>query len=75
MAEPLVTPVVDPRRGCLLVATPLLEDPNFRRSVVFMIEHGSEGSLGVVINRPSTRLLEPLLPDWLTSEVVSPMFS
>ena len=72
MAEPLVTPVVDPRRGCLLVATPLLEDPNFRRSVVFMIEHGSEGSLGVVINRPSTRLLEPLLPDWLTSEVVSP---
>lgn len=72
MTEPLVTPVVDPRRGCLLVATPLLEDPNFRRSVIFVIEHGAEGSLGVVLNRPSTRSLEPLLPEWATSEIVSP---
>ncbi|MFL2985749.1 MAG: YqgE/AlgH family protein [Candidatus Poriferisodalaceae bacterium] len=72
MAQPLVTPVVVPDRGCLLVATPQLEDPNFRRSVVLMIEHGPEGSLGVVLNRPSTESLESLLPTWLTSELSSP---
>ena len=72
MAEPLVTPIVVPHRGSLLVATPQLEDPNFRRSVILMIEHGQEGSLGVVLNRPSTDSLETLLPTWLTSEVSSP---
>ena len=36
-----------------------------------MIEHGQEGSLGVVLNRPSTRSLETLLPTWLKSEVSS----
>ena len=72
MSEPLVTPVADPRRGCLLVATPLLEDPNFRRSVIFVIEHGSEGSLGVVLNRPWTRSSEPPLPKWLARKVILP---
>jgi hypothetical protein len=37
----------------LLVATPMLLDPNFFRTVVFMIEHTDEAALGVVINRPS----------------------
>lgn len=72
MTEPLLTPVPEPRRGCLLVATPLLEDPNFRHSVIFMIEHGEEGSIGVVLNRPSTRSLESLLPEWPISGMTSP---
>ena len=38
--------------GRLLVASPLLVDPNFYRTVVFMIEHDAEGALGVVLNRP-----------------------
>lgn len=37
-----------------LVAAPSLLDPNFRRSVVLLIEHGTEGSLGFVVNREST---------------------
>jgi putative transcriptional regulator len=41
-----------PLRGRLLVATPPLEDPNFDRTVVFMIEHTHEGAVGVVLNRP-----------------------
>ena len=32
---------------------PGLLDPNFRRTVVFVIEHRERGSLGVVLNRPS----------------------
>jgi putative transcriptional regulator len=40
------------RRGDLLVASPFLLDPNFRRSVVLLCDHGEDGSLGLVVNRP-----------------------
>ncbi len=50
--------------GRLLVATPVLADPNFRRTVVLIVEHEpAEGTLGVVLNRPTDvpvgRVLEP----------------
>jgi putative transcriptional regulator len=32
--------------GKLLIAEPMLGDPNFERSVVLMIEHVDEGALG-----------------------------
>jgi len=51
-------------RGRLLVATPPLVDPNFDRTVVLMLEHGSEGALGIVLNRPSETELEDVLPEW-----------
>ncbi len=38
--------------GRLLVAARGMKDPNFARTVVFMIEHHDEGALGLVINRP-----------------------
>ena len=37
--------------GRLLVATPLLGDPNFERTVVFVCSHNEEGALGLVLNR------------------------
>ena len=40
-------------RGQLLVAAPDLLDPNFRRSVLLIGEHGEEGAMGVILNRPS----------------------
>jgi len=36
----------------LLVATPPLTDPNFDRTVVYMLEHTHDGAVGVVLNRP-----------------------
>ena len=39
--------------GALLVAAPTLDDPNFARSVVLLLDHDDEGALGVVLNRPS----------------------
>ena len=36
-----------------LVAAPTLRDPNFRRSVVLLIDHRSDGSLGFIVNRPA----------------------
>lgn len=37
----------------LLVATPPLTDPNFDRTVVYMLEHTADGAVGVVLNRPT----------------------
>ncbi|HEX2118860.1 MAG TPA: YqgE/AlgH family protein [Acidimicrobiales bacterium] len=52
-------------KGRLLVATPNLEDPNFERTVVLVLEHApSEGALGVVLNRPSDLDLAEPLPEW-----------
>jgi putative transcriptional regulator len=51
-------------RGRLLVATPPLVDPNFDRTVVLVLEHGEEGALGIVLNRPSETDLEDVLPEW-----------
>lgn len=51
-------------RGRLLVATPPLSDPNFDRSVVFMLEHRAQGAIGVVINRPTHTPVATILADW-----------
>jgi putative transcriptional regulator len=53
-----------PIRGRLLVASPPLVDPSFDRTVVLLLEHGEEGSLGLVLNRPSDTTLFDVLPDW-----------
>ncbi len=43
-----------------LIAMPQLGDPNFHRTVVLMIEHTDEGSMGLVINRASGLTLSQL---------------
>jgi putative transcriptional regulator len=53
-----------PRAGALLVATPVLTDPNFARSVVLLLRHDDEGSLGVVLDRPTTIPVDEFLPAW-----------
>jgi putative transcriptional regulator len=40
-------------RGRLLIASPALVDPNFRRTVVLVAEHNEEGVLGLVLTRPT----------------------
>lgn len=36
---------------CLLVASPLLLDPNFLHTVVLLVEHDENGAMGIVLNR------------------------
>ena len=50
-------------RGSLLVAAPILSDPNFRRTVVFVAEHGDEGAMGLVLNRPTDTPVGEALPE------------
>ena len=47
-------------RGQLLVAAPQLLDPNFHRTVVLIVEYGEEGTLGLVLNRPSDTTVKEL---------------
>lgn len=51
-------------QGSLLVANPDMSDPNFQRTVVFLLHHSHEGTLGVVLNRPSDVPVDQVLPDW-----------
>ena len=37
----------------ILIAVPQMDDPNFSRSVVLLIEHNESGAMGIVVNRPS----------------------
>lgn len=59
---PPTTPT--PATGRLLVASPALGDPNFERAVVLLLEHGDDGSLGLVLNRPSDLDVAEPLPRW-----------
>lgn len=49
-------------KGIFLVATPNLRDPNFSQTVILLCEHGEEGALGVVVNRPTKMNITEVLP-------------
>src|SRR3954454_18553787 len=57
-----------PTKGRLLLATPPLEDPNFDRAVVYVLEHHDEGALGLVLNRPSPEELGDAVQAWTTMQ-------
>lgn len=48
-------------RNQFLIAMPSLADSNFERSVSLLCEHGDEGALGLVINRPTELNLSGML--------------
>src|ERR1700760_2229559 len=61
---------VESLQGHLLVASPSLLDPNFRRAVVLVTEHTEDAAAGLVLNRPSpvdvaaaVPQLEPVVED------------
>jgi putative transcriptional regulator len=52
-------------KGSLLVAVPLLDEPTFHRTVIYMLQHTEEGALGVIINRPTEEEHLPGLESWM----------
>ena len=62
---------ITPAPGILLVAPPMMLDPNFRRTVVLLCEHNAEGTFGLILNRPLSLELSELLDDVMSSEAVS----
>jgi len=60
---------MEPIPGSLLVATPAMDDPNFARTIVLLLDAGHDGALGIVLNRPSEVEVAEVLEPW--AEVVS----
>lgn len=54
---------MDSLRGKLLISAGGLVDPDFRHTVVLVGEHGPEGALGVVLNRPLDLTVEEAIPE------------
>lgn len=51
--------------GSLLVATPILSDPNFHKTVVLLLQHDDEnGAVGVILNRPTEEPVRDHIPAW-----------
>lgn len=42
--------------GHFLVAMPGMEDPRFKRAVIYMCAHSSDGAMGIVINQPAPHI-------------------
>jgi len=59
--------MTDGLSGRLLIAGPSLGDPNFDRTIVYILEHSDDGALGVVLNRPSEFDVVDALPLWSTA--------
>ena len=45
--------------GQLLIAMPVMGDPRFERSVIYMCAHSSEGAMGIVVNQPAPHISFP----------------
>lgn len=54
-----------PAAGRVLVAADKLQDPYFRHTVVLLLEHDGQGTLGMIINRPTTLSLSSLSEKFL----------
>lgn len=65
-----------PHKGSLLIASPLLRDIHFSRSVVLMLEHNEQGSMGIVLNKqyPFILTLDEFMPDMLDAPKI-PVFN
>ena len=61
-------------RGKLLVASPALGDPNFNRTVVLITEHGDDGAMGIVLNRPAEAEVAEVLPELAEIAAAEPIF-
>lgn len=57
-------PEREPSAGDLLLAAPWMDDPIFGRSVIYLVEHSLQGSLGMMLTRPGSTRIAELLRDW-----------
>lgn len=52
------------KMGKVLLAEPFMLDPNFKRSAVILCEHGEEGSVGFIMNKPLNMRVDELIEDF-----------
>ncbi|MCK9342710.1 MAG: YqgE/AlgH family protein [Massilibacteroides sp.] len=42
---------IEPQKGDLLISEPFMDNEYFKRSVILLVDHGVEGSMGFVLNK------------------------
>ncbi len=52
-----------PAQGCLLISEPFLQDSYFQRSVVLLVQHSPDGSMGFVLNKKTDYILNSFFPE------------
>src|ERR1051325_3181117 len=63
-SETMKSTVKMPEIGKLLISEPFLLDSYFKRSVVLLSEHGPEGTVGFILNKPTDLALNDALEDF-----------
>jgi len=64
-----------PSKAVFLIARPGMPDPNFRETVVLVVQaEGGGEATGVIINRPTNRSLAEILPGERFSRFTDPIF-
>jgi len=53
--------------GTLLIASPEIEDPNFAHTVVLVLRNDANGTIGVILNRPTTLVPAKIFPELAAS--------
>ena len=51
---------IAPKQGKILISEPFTPDVFFKRSVVLLTEHTDEGSVGFILNKPSSSTLSKI---------------
>ena len=51
------------QKGTMLVSPPLMADGVFHKSVILLLEHNDEGSLGLIINKPTNYKVSQVLKE------------
>ena len=63
--------IVNPQKGDLLIAEPLLDEPYFKRSVILLLdEDNNQGHIGLALNKITPVSLQDLFPDWKAGDEV-----
>lgn len=59
------------KKGKILIAEPaILNDSSFNRSVILLTEHNDEGSVGFILNKPSSFTIKDLIPEIKSNHIV-----
>lgn len=52
-----------PAQGSILISEPFLPDAYFQRSVVLLVEHNTQGSMGFVLNKKTDLIVNTFFPE------------
>lgn len=53
-----------PDKGKLLISEPFLQDANFGRSVILLIDHGEEGTMGLIMNKQLPHIVNDFIEEF-----------